>query len=80
MLTNNDRFKDRASSARRGLALLAGLLRCRCCGRKLMAEYSGNSPLVLGTHVIGGGCAWIELAPRRQYLWHIRPPWCEQFE
>ena len=47
MLTNNDRFKDRASSGRRGLALLAGLLRCRRCGRKLMVEYSGNGPLVL---------------------------------
>lgn len=47
MLTNNDLFKDRASGVRRGLALLAGLLRCRRCGRKLMVEYSGNGPFVL---------------------------------
>ena len=47
MLTNNDRFRDRASSDKRALALLAGLLRCRRCGRKLMVEYSGNGPLVL---------------------------------
>ena len=47
MLTNNDRFKDRASGVPRGLALLTGLLRCRRCGRKLMVEYSGNRPFVL---------------------------------
>jgi hypothetical protein len=47
MLTNNDRFKDRACRAQRGLALLAGLLRCRRCGRKLMVEYTGNGPFVL---------------------------------
>ena len=47
MLTNNDRFKDRASGVLRGLALLTGLLRCRRCGRKLMVEYSGNGPFVL---------------------------------
>jgi len=47
MLTNNDRFKDRTSGCRRGLALLTGLLRCRRCGRKLMVEYSGNGPFVM---------------------------------
>jgi DNA invertase Pin-like site-specific DNA recombinase len=47
MLKDNDRFKDRVSGERRGLALLAGLLRCRRCGRKLMVEYSGNGPFVL---------------------------------
>jgi len=30
-----------------GSALLAGLLRCRRCGRKLMVAYTGNGPFVL---------------------------------
>jgi len=29
-------------AAKRGAALLAGLLRCRCCGRKLIVRYTGS--------------------------------------
>jgi hypothetical protein len=47
MLTNNSHIGDRSGAAKRGLALLAGLLRCRRCGRKLMVAYTGNTPLVL---------------------------------
>src|SRR5438309_6716195 len=32
---------------KRGLALLAGLLRCRRCGRKVMVAYTGKEPYVL---------------------------------
>jgi hypothetical protein len=34
MMTNNVRVSDRSGIPKRGLALLAGLLRCRRCGRK----------------------------------------------
>ena len=47
MMNHNDRFSDRSGAARRGSALLAGLLRCGRCGRKLMVAYSGNGPYVL---------------------------------
>jgi len=47
MMTNNAHRGDRSGAARRGLALLAGLLRCRRCGRKLMVGYTGNGPFVL---------------------------------
>ena len=47
MLTNNIRLGDRSSAVKRGSALLAGLLRCRRCGRKLMVAYTGNGPFVL---------------------------------
>ena len=38
MLTNNAHREDRSGAARRGLALLAGLLRCRRCGRQLLVS------------------------------------------
>jgi DNA invertase Pin-like site-specific DNA recombinase len=47
MLTNNTHSGDRSGAAKRGLALLAGLLRCHRCGRKLMLTYTGNGPYVL---------------------------------
>jgi len=47
MMTNNAYVRDRPGSVKRGTALLAGLLRCRRCGRKLMVAYTGNGPLVL---------------------------------
>jgi DNA invertase Pin-like site-specific DNA recombinase len=47
MMTNNAHLGDRSGAAKRGLALLAGLLRCRRCGRKLMVAYTGNGPFVL---------------------------------
>lgn len=44
MLVNNTRGFDatRPGAAKTGAALLAGLLRCRRCGRKLMVYYSGR--------------------------------------
>jgi Recombinase zinc beta ribbon domain len=47
MMANNVRPGERSGAARRGLALLAGLLRCQRCGRKLMVTYTGNGPYVL---------------------------------
>jgi DNA invertase Pin-like site-specific DNA recombinase len=47
MMTNNAHLGDRSGATKRGSALLAGLLRCRCCGRKLMVAYTGNEPFVL---------------------------------
>src|SRR5262249_55458053 len=47
MMTNNAHLGDRSGSVKRGSALLAGLLRCRRCGRKLMVAYTGNGPFVL---------------------------------
>jgi hypothetical protein len=47
MMTNNAHLGDRSGTTKRGSALLAGLLRCRRCGRKLMVAYTGNGPFVL---------------------------------
>ena len=40
------RAERRRGAPKRGPALLAGLLRCRRCGRKLMVAYSGNNAAV----------------------------------
>jgi DNA invertase Pin-like site-specific DNA recombinase len=47
MMINNVHVSDRSGTAKRGLALLAGLLRCRRCGRKVMVAYTGKEPYVL---------------------------------
>jgi hypothetical protein len=47
MMTNNAHLGGRSGAVKRGSALLAGLLRCRRCGRKLMVAYTGNGPFVL---------------------------------
>jgi DNA invertase Pin-like site-specific DNA recombinase len=47
LMTNNAHRSDRPGTAKQGLALLAGLLRCRRCGRKVMVAYTGNGPYVL---------------------------------
>ena len=47
MMTNNVHVRSRSRSVKRGSGLLAGLLRCRRCGRKLMVAYTGNGPFVL---------------------------------
>jgi DNA invertase Pin-like site-specific DNA recombinase len=46
---NNTQYKMRESrgAARTGRALLAGLLRCRRCGQKLVVQYSGRQGEVL---------------------------------
>jgi hypothetical protein len=46
-MTNNVHVSNRSGTAKRGLALLAGLLRCRRCGRKVMVAYTGKEPYVL---------------------------------
>jgi DNA invertase Pin-like site-specific DNA recombinase len=45
MLSNNgSKFRaETTGAAKRGPALLAGILRCRRCGRKLMVAYSGRN-------------------------------------
>jgi hypothetical protein len=47
MMTRNMPIGDRSGAAKIGSGLLAGLLRCRRCGRKLMVAYTGNEPFVL---------------------------------
>src|SRR3954447_7699721 len=47
IMRNNAYLSDRSGAAKRGMALLAGLLRCHRCGRKLMVAYTGNGPFVL---------------------------------
>ena len=47
VMTNNAHFGHRSGAVKRGMALLAGLLRCHRCGRKLMVAYTGNGPFVL---------------------------------
>jgi DNA invertase Pin-like site-specific DNA recombinase len=42
MLGDNAAGFGRRGAAKRGAALLGGLLRCRRCGRKLMVNYSGH--------------------------------------
>ena len=46
-IASNDRGSEQSGAVQNGLALLAGLLRCRRCGRKLTVQYSGNRGDVL---------------------------------
>jgi hypothetical protein len=41
-IASNDRGGDQSGAVQNGPALLAGLLRCHRCGRKLTVRYSGN--------------------------------------
>ena len=41
-IASNDRGWEQSGAVQNGPALLAGLLRCRRCGRKLTVRYSGN--------------------------------------
>ena len=47
MISENHRGGQRPGAPKRGAALLAGLVRCRRCGRKLMVAYTGRAPYVL---------------------------------
>lgn len=49
--------RERPGAARRGAALLAGLLHCRRCGRKLLVHYTGNHHDVLRYHCRRG---WLD--------------------
>jgi DNA invertase Pin-like site-specific DNA recombinase len=46
-IASNDRGWEQSGAAQNGPALLAGLLRCRRCGRKLTVQYSGRQADVL---------------------------------
>jgi DNA invertase Pin-like site-specific DNA recombinase len=47
MMTDNTYGGAQTGAAKTGSALLAGILRCRRCGRKLMVRYTGNRHDVL---------------------------------
>jgi DNA invertase Pin-like site-specific DNA recombinase len=47
MVQQNNQGEPQPGAARNGQALLAGLLRCRRCGRKLTVRYTGNGHDVL---------------------------------
>jgi DNA invertase Pin-like site-specific DNA recombinase len=47
MLSDNRNRPGHVGAAKKGLALLAGLLRCRRCGRKMGVHYSGSDHKVL---------------------------------
>lgn len=42
LIADNNFGPSQAGAAKEGLALLAGILRCRRCGRKLVVHYTGN--------------------------------------
>jgi len=47
MIADNRLDGDRVGAAKHGAALLAGLLRCRRCGRKLTVRYTGSQHNIL---------------------------------
>ncbi len=47
MISENGYGAGQPGAAKRGVSLLAGLLRCRRCGRKLMVSYTGRDRNVL---------------------------------
>jgi DNA invertase Pin-like site-specific DNA recombinase len=46
-MSDNTYGREQMGAAKEGSALLAGILRCRRCGRKLMVRYTGNQHDVL---------------------------------
>ena len=54
MIQQNNQGEPQPGAAKDGHALLAGLLRCRQCGRKLTVRYSGNRHDVLRYSCIRG--------------------------
>jgi len=59
MLVQNRTGFTRMGAARKGEALLVGLLRCRRCGRNLGVDYTTRS----GGHVYRYGCRGIDVGP-----------------
>ena len=47
MMSDNSYGREQMGAAKKGAALLAGILRCRRCGRKLMVRYTGRGHNVL---------------------------------
>lgn len=70
-LNENSNMRGRMSrgAARGGPALLAGLLRCGRCGRKLLVTYTGRSPLARyvcrSAHVIRAESKCVSFAARK---------------
>jgi DNA invertase Pin-like site-specific DNA recombinase len=62
MITANLRCADGVGAAKRGAALLTGLLRCRRCGRKLSVHYTGRNHDVLRYGCLRG---WMDQAEPR---------------
>lgn len=63
MIAANCLVEDRPGAAKQGAALLAGLLRCRRCGRKLTVAYTGGN-----TRVARPGERFLRYECRRGYL------------
>ncbi|MFL6452127.1 MAG: recombinase family protein [Bryobacteraceae bacterium] len=57
MMSDNCYGREQVGAPKEGAALLAGILRCRRCGRKLMVRYTGNR-----AHVLRYACyrAWLD--------------------
>jgi len=57
MMSDNSYGREQMGAAKKGAALLAGILRCRRCGRKLMVRYTGR-----GHNVLRYACyrAWLD--------------------
>ena len=47
MLSDNGRGTGKQGAAKQGTSLLAGVLRCRRCGRKVMVSYTGRDHTIL---------------------------------
>ena len=86
MLENNVAgFRQSRGAPKRGPALLAGLLRCRRCGRKLMVAYSGKNASVpryachrgrldnMEANCISFGGLSVDAAVSREILRVVRP-------
>lgn len=63
MIASNCLAEDRPGAAKQGAALLAGLLRCRRCGRKLTVAYTGGNAAVARP-----GARFLRYECRRGYL------------
>jgi DNA invertase Pin-like site-specific DNA recombinase len=62
MVSENHRGPGRGGAVKSGVSLLAGLLRCRRCGRKLMVNYTGGDSSILRYECRRG--AWDNGEPR----------------
>lgn len=54
LIANNSQGFERLGAAKRGAALLTGLLRCRRCGRKLTVSYTGGGRQFLRYNCVRG--------------------------
>jgi DNA invertase Pin-like site-specific DNA recombinase len=54
MMSDNCYGREQVGAAKQGSALLAGILRCRRCGRKLMVRYTGKRTACVALCVLPG--------------------------